>query len=125
MSGRIEAVGVDEIGCRLGFSAKIEFSEEFRSLPLSQWKFEADDCVLRYVFRNFRPCRHLEFGTWLGDGVVRCVEECDATVWTVNALEGETLADGSWAYSARHSEVPGGGGSWAESMTTDHDTWVR
>jgi predicted O-methyltransferase YrrM len=51
---------------------------------------EVDDApILRYLFRNFRPRRHLEFGTWQGFGTVLCLEECSATVWTINLPFGE------------------------------------
>jgi len=68
--------------------------------PLSCWNMQADDApILRYLFRNIRPGRHLEFGTWQGFGTLCCLEECLATVWTINLLDGETRQDGSWAYS--------------------------
>ncbi len=70
----------------------------------------ADDVILRHRVQELRPARHLEFGTWLGDGVVRCVEECDATVWTINLLEGETLENGRWTYGALAKDLPGGSG---------------
>src|SRR5262245_54839629 len=94
----VERVSAATLGAVLGFSEPICMPERWITLSLQDWEMAADDFLLRYLFRNFRPSRHLEFGTWLGDGVVRCVEECDATVWTVNPLEGETLADGRWAY---------------------------
>src|SRR5437016_921791 len=122
---KIEAVPVDNLGTSLGFAAPVTFSDQWRRLPLTEWAMAADDEILRYVFRNFRPTRHLEFGTWLGDGVLRCVEECDATVWTINPLEGERLSDGSWAYASRETEVPVGAKQWSESLRTDTDIWVR
>ena len=60
---------------------------------------DADDApILRFVFRNFCPQRHLEFGTWKGKGALHCLQECNATVWTINLPEGERKADGSLAY---------------------------
>ncbi len=64
---------------------------------------DLDDArVLRYLFRNFAPRRHLEFGTWKGKGARRVLEECeDAVVWTVNLWEGEYKQDGTWAYAGK------------------------
>jgi hypothetical protein len=68
---------------------------------------EIDDSpIFRYIYRNFRPKRHLEFGTWQGTGILYCLEECDATVWTINILEGEDKADGNIAYSHYPDELP-------------------
>lgn len=86
---------------------------------------EADDYILRYVFRHVRPLRHLEFGTWQGDGVLRCVEECEATVWTVNALEGERRLNGEWAYASLSSGDPRQSTAWSESLVTNDGVWVR
>lgn len=57
-----------------------------------------DDYILRYIYRNFAPRRHLEFGTWRGEGSLRCLQECDATVWTINLFEGESSPSGVPAY---------------------------
>jgi predicted O-methyltransferase YrrM len=70
--------------------------------PLNEWKMEDDDApIFRYLYQAHRPARHLEFGTWQGWGTVLCLESCAATVWTINLQEGETRADGSWAYGER------------------------
>jgi len=67
---------------------------------LVDWKMEDDDSpIFRYLYRQLKPTRHLEFGTWKGTGAVYCLEECNATVWTINLLNGETLPDGRWAYA--------------------------
>jgi len=113
------------VGEVLGFIGPIGFPEQWRRLPLTDWVIEADDHILRYVYRHFRPGRHLEFGTWLGDGVLRCVEECDATVWTINLPNGETSASGEWTYASLAADVPGGGEGWSETHVTDAGTWVR
>lgn len=69
---------------------------------LVDWKMEDDDSpIFRYLYRQLKPARHLEFGTWKGTGTVSCLEECDATVFTINLLDGELLADGRWAYGDR------------------------
>ena len=61
----------------------------------------ADAPALRYLFRHFKPRRHLEFGTWKGKGACRVIEESPASVWTLNLWEGEDKADGSWAYAEK------------------------
>lgn len=61
-------------------------------------EISGDDSVIRYLMRKLAPRRHLEFGTWKGEGVMRVLESCDASVWTLNLWEGEDKADGTWAY---------------------------
>jgi hypothetical protein len=108
-AGLLDIVGVSDLHRRLGFSAPLEYPNSSRSKSLRDWKMEDDDSpILRYLYRNFRPRRHLEFGTWSGTGACYCLEESDATVWTVNLLEGE-LIDGKPAYSAvLDDDVPQG-----------------
>ena len=121
----LETIPVDDINRVFGWTNAIDFPAKYRALPLTQWEMAADDVILRHLFRSFRPGRHLEFGTWLGDGVVRCVEECDATVWTINLLEGETLDNGRWTYGALAKDLPGAPVAWAETMVGGDGTWVR
>ena len=86
---------------RLGFSEAFHPPEASRDRPLHEWRMEENDSpILRYLFRHARPRRHLEFGTWEGRGALDCLEECDATVWSINLREGETDAQGRWAYDA-------------------------
>lgn len=79
---------------------------------LSEWNMESDDGPLfSYIYRNFQPKRHLEFGTWQGYGTTLCLKACNATVWTLNLPDGEEKEDGSWAYGHRvidESEAPPG-----------------
>ena len=119
-----DIVSVDDIQRELGFLEPIEFAADWRRRPLREWHIEADDAILRYVFRNLRPCRHLEFGTWRGDGVVRCVEECDASVWTINVLTGETRPNGDWAYGELVEEGTAPA-PWSEQLLTDGGVWMR
>jgi len=70
-------------------------SEMPPSLPgkksLAKFVMEDDDGpILKYIYRNFNPERHLEFGTWQGTGTFFCLSECNATVWTINLPFGET-----------------------------------
>jgi len=80
--------------------------------PPTAWSTERDEPeIFRYLYRSFRPQRHLEFGTWQGFGTCLCLESCDATVWTLNLPDGEAKADGSWAYGERvidESKAPPG-----------------
>src|SRR5262249_35354318 len=108
----------------LQFAERLPSPEPPIARPPSEWTMASDDVVLRYVFRNFRPDRHLEFGTWEGDGVLRCVEECDAIVWTINLLEGETKDTGEWAYGAEERLV-GATGIHGERLVTTDTTWIR
>jgi predicted O-methyltransferase YrrM len=101
MSTKIDmpAVSVKDLHTRLGFPNPIDYPESSLSKPFTDWKMETDDApIFRYLYRNFRPQRHLEFGTWQGTGVLCCLEECDATVWTVNLLKGEEQSNKTWIY---------------------------
>jgi predicted O-methyltransferase YrrM len=72
------------------------------SAHLEDWRMERDDGPLfAYLYRQFAPRRHLEFGTWQGFGACLCLENSPATVWTINLPDGETKPDGSWAYGQR------------------------
>ena len=86
----VTTVPVESVHEVLGLDVPVTLPSAWSGVSLTNWKMDADAVVMRQVFRQFRPLRHLEFGTWLGDGVLRCVEECDATVWTINVLRGET-----------------------------------
>lgn len=87
----------------------------------SAWKTEEDDArILRHLYAQHQPVRHLEFGTWQGFGTCLCLESCHATVWTLNLPDGETKPDGSWAYGHRvidDSKAPPG----AVSVNFGHD----
>jgi hypothetical protein len=103
-TAHIDVVPVQMLHERLGVHDPIEYPAESQCKPFSKWKMEVDDApILRYIYRNFRPQRHLEFGTWEGTGACYCLEECNATVWTIN-LPGGEVADDRPAYS---SSAPG------------------
>lgn len=102
----IAEVSVKSLHSRLGFKDPLDYPTSSLSKPLTEWKMEVDDApIFRYIYRNFQPRRHLEFGTWQGTGVLYCLEECDATVWTLNLLQGELQPDGTWAYSSNFKNV--------------------
>ncbi len=96
----VPAVPVRDLHTHLRFTAPLDYPRESLSKSLKDWQMEIDDApIFRYIYRNFQPKRHLEFGTWQGAGVLYCLEECEATVWTINLPQGERQKDGSWAYS--------------------------
>jgi len=98
-AGDLDVVNVDDLAQRLGFAEPLDYPLASRQKPLTDWKMEIDDSpIFRYLYRNFRPHRHLEFGTWQGSGVLYCLEECAATVWTLNLPEGERNDDGTRVY---------------------------
>jgi len=104
----IDIVPVDSLHQRLGVDTPLDYPAESLRKPFANWRMEVDDApILRYLYRSVRPKRHLEFGTWEGTGVCMCAEECDATVWTINLPEGETIG-GRPAYSSAPKEVPSG-----------------
>src|SRR5690606_26853420 len=71
----------------------------------------------RWLYRHHQPRRHLEFGTWRGEGACYVLEESDATVWTINLLDGERKPDGRFAYGeAVVGDVP----AWSHGRTL-HD----
>lgn len=96
----VPTVPIQEMHRRLNWAQAVEYPASSLKKPLSHWKMELDDSPLfRYIYRNCRPQRHLEFGTWEGTGVVYCLEESAATVWTLNPAEGETEPDGGQVYA--------------------------
>lgn len=86
----IPLVHVFDIHTALGFTDPIDYPKSSITKKFSQWKMEVDDApIFRYIYRNVRPHRHLEFGTWQGKGTTYCLEESPATVWTINMPFGE------------------------------------
>ncbi len=104
----LDMVEVSTLHHRLGFQTPLDYPAESRRRPLADWKMEIDDApILRYLYRNFKPRRHLEFGTWLGTGACYCLEESHATVWTINVHDGE-LVDDQPAYASTLDTPPAG-----------------
>lgn len=94
----IVSISRDTLHRALGYSTGAPAS----SADLMSWNMEQNDGpLLRYLFRQHNPTRHLEFGTWQGLGTCLCLESCAATVWTLNLPDGESKQDGSWAYGER------------------------
>lgn len=93
-----------ELPARLGLNSQPPST----ATPYNRWRMEDDDApLLSYLYAELAPKRHLEFGTWQGYGTCLCLEACAATVWTINLPEGETKADGSWAYGQRVTDESG------------------
>ena len=123
----IPAVPVDDLHLRLGFSEPLQAAESSKRKPLHRWKMETDDApIFRYLYRSFAPRRHLEFGTWQGDGALYCLEESAATVWTINLLGGESRDDGTWAYGEL-MENNGVNVAWSERQDSpdENKSWYR
>ena len=115
----IDIVPVDSLHERLGLPVRLDYPSESRRKPFENWKMEIDDApIVRHIYRHFRPQRHLEFGTWEGTGACYCLEECDATVWTINLPEGEVI-DGRPAYSSASAIVPPGAKALGHQDGTD------
>jgi predicted O-methyltransferase YrrM len=69
--------------------------------PLDRWKMETDDApILEYMWRLWRPRRHLEFGTWEGFGATLVGQSTGAEIWTVNLPQGECGGDGEALYAS-------------------------
>jgi predicted O-methyltransferase YrrM len=69
--------------------------------PLDRWKMETDDApILEYLWRLWRPRRHLEFGTWEGFGATLVGQSTGAEIWTINLPQGESGSDGESPYAS-------------------------
>ncbi|WNV09173.1 FkbM family methyltransferase [Tardiphaga sp. 709] len=97
----IDIVPSETLGSYLGYAENFitPFKTYYR--PLSSFKMEIDDApILKYLYRNAQPKRHLEFGTWQGFGATLCADACDAEIWTLNLPEGERSQSGEMVYSS-------------------------
>ncbi len=102
-SKSIPVVDVDDLHTVLDFENSIGYPAQYKQLPLQDWRMEINDSpIFRYLYRNVAPKRHLEFGTWQGAGAVYCLEESEATVWTINLPFGEPHPNDA-AQSSYHS----------------------
>lgn len=87
---KIPAVNINNLHSHLNLNQVCMYPESSHSKAYLDWKMEIDDApIFRYLYRNFQPRRHLEFGTWEGFGTRLCLEETAATVWTLNIPFGE------------------------------------
>jgi predicted O-methyltransferase YrrM len=95
----LDIVPVATLHERLGWTEPLVYPIESQQRSFLDWKMEVDDSpILRYLYRQLQPRRHLEFGTWSGRGACYCLEHTRASVWTINLPNGEFI-DGKPAYS--------------------------
>ncbi len=95
----IEVVPVEHLHRKLGFPEPILTPLQSIARDYPDFRMDRNDGpILDYLFRNFRPARHLEFGTWEGFGVRLAARACDAKIWTINLPHGENSADGGAKY---------------------------
>ena len=121
----IPSVYIQRLHEELDFARPIYYPQSSLNKPLEQWKMEVDDApIFRYIYHNFRPRRHLEFGTWQGAGTLYCLEECDATVWSINLLEGEVSKDGAVSYRVDDNERASAQ-EWARKMGLEVKDWPQ
>jgi predicted O-methyltransferase YrrM len=65
-------------------------SSNSKNKKLSEFKMEEDDSpILIELYRWVNPRRFLEIGTWKGFGSRLVLQSTQATVWSLNLLEGE------------------------------------
>jgi hypothetical protein len=106
----VPCVHVFDLHNALLFDTELDYPKSSLIKKFAQWKMEVDDApIFRYIYRHARPHRHLEFGTWQGKGTVFCLEECEATVWTINMPFGEG------AYGFCRDELPDAF-AWAQKV---------
>jgi Methyltransferase domain len=121
----VTALPVDALQDLLGAPTPIDYPEASRAKPYHQWRMEVDDSpIFRYIYRHFAPGRHLEYGTWRGEGTCYVLEECTATVWTLNLPFGERSDDGFnmyGSYSGELAELT----QWATRLGFHVGNWPR
>ena len=103
----IDVVASHRIGKRLQYAR--EFTPPFKIYrrTLSTFKMEIDDApILRFIYQNGSPLRHLEFGTWQGFGATLCASCCEAEIWTINLPFGEYDALGQAQYFTNFGTLP-------------------
>jgi FkbM family methyltransferase len=108
----IDIVPVEELGAALGFGIPFVAERRVYRRGLAGFQTEIDEAAIyAYIYRNAKPRRHLEFGTWEGFGVVVCARTCDAEIWTINLPEGEKSAEGIPLYGSTARDSSGGVGT--------------
>ena len=100
-SGSIGIVNVEDLPSLYGQASPRAWPPPGKDKPLDQWKMETDDApILEYLWRLWRPRRHLEFGTWEGFGATLVGQSTDAEIWTINLPQGEFRDDGEPLYAS-------------------------
>ena len=109
-SGSIGIVDVEDLPLLYGQTPPLPWPPPGQDKPLDRWKMETDDApILEYLWRLWRPRRHLEFGTWEGFGATLVGQNSDAEIWTINLPQGESSGDGESLYG---SSDAGGNIGW-------------
>lgn len=122
----IDIVPVEELGTTLGFANAFVTEKKVYKKGLTGFQTEVDEAAIYgYIYRNAKPARHLEFGTWEGFGAVVCAQACNAEIWTVNLLEGESDAEGNPLYgiTAAADSNPGKPGQAVRGDSGDRIGW--
>lgn len=110
-----DVVPISDLHRRMNFATPLDSTALSTKIDLAAWRMELDDApILRYLLRQHAPRRHLEFGTWQGAGTLLCLEETEATVWTINALDPERRDSGEIAYGMLPSDRDAVG-EWART----------
>lgn len=100
-AGSISIVDVEDLPSLYGQPSPEAWPPPGKDKPLDRWKMETDDVpILEYLWRLWRPRRHLEFGTWEGLGATLVGQSTGAEIWTINLPQGESGADGESLYAA-------------------------
>ncbi|MCO6187962.1 FkbM family methyltransferase [Rhizobium sp. L1K21] len=104
----IDIVDYAGVGNALSFDRPLMSNGRIYRYDVGDFKTEVDEThIFRYLYRNFEPKRHLEFGTWEGHGAVICAESCDADIWTINLPDGEIDEDGNPRYGRQNLDGDG------------------
>jgi predicted O-methyltransferase YrrM len=113
--GSIGIVDVQDLPLLYGQTPPLSWPPPGQDKPLDRWKMETDDApILEYLWRLWRPRRHLEFGTWEGFGATLVGQTTDAEIWTINLPQGEASGDGESLYD---SSDAGGNIGWRYRAT--------
>jgi FkbM family methyltransferase len=101
----IDIVPVEELGSALNFSRAFVAEIPLYRYGLADFKTELDEsAIFSYIYREFQPLRHLEFGTWEGWGATLCAAASNAEIWTVNLSGGERDAAGNPVYAPMYAD---------------------
>ena len=89
----------------------VKFSCDYTQLAglhekrLANFKMETEDAkILKEIYRWTNPKRFLEIGTWKGFGSRLVLQSSQATVWSINLLEGEKDAAGRSLYEEKSGQ---------------------
>ena len=100
-AGSIGIVDVADLPALYGQPSPPAWPPSGGDKPLDRWKMETDDApILEYLWRLWRPRRHLEFGTWEGFGATLVGQSTGAEIWTMNLPQGESGGDRESLYAS-------------------------